>query len=804
MEHSQPTSEERPDIHYYGPYSNRVKIQIRGEFNYIKSKIEKYWTKSGFYPGFDIKDLGNGIYNITDAEPDSEPQYIIAKKIPFRERKQHEEYSTYEVKHFYLKIISKTKFARMKVTDADLTDGTQIFLHHILKKDTAQLKGNEVRYEVQVEILNSKRRNVASELITILSGLAEKHLEYIESKFTSKLSKIANSIESVFRPNGGTNILTPIQKQLENFLAIKAKLENGYEAFIKPNNNDKIQYLDYGLPGLRLFKYADQVGRGFSLRSDIQILRSVFLQLGTSIDFIKKSADADDQFHLPFVPKGEKFSIVKEVALNWYKDEYFCFELFNGCNPFTIKVAEVEKLRQEFKELYDEHDQLIDLSKFERGDLFISQYPELRKFATPNYEHASTRGLYFREPEVLSAIVDGKHVPLAIGFYFGPDGTDFEVFTPSGRWREHKTPKNLWILAKMHALCADSQTHEVLKHLGMSHMIGETFAISHHNAYNHLTNEKGVQGNTVVGDMLAPHFVNLIGINNLARVTLIAPLSNSLSLFQGVRGEDFAELIARWYTERSDIWNVEVGFYEEARNRGFDPNTFKHGHKYRYLRDGKIIYDHIHKYVQKVISAQYPTDESVRNDKLLNAFFDGIASEKKGDIRGFPKTPNTVHTVIETLTKIIWQVSGYHSALNFSQVQSYNYSAFRPPGLRQPLPKLSTYRQDLSIKDKGWLTEDDVSIKYIHETQPTNAQIFGMTEIANVLTTRTVQTFNDWSSPFTRARHDVEANIASHQAHTEFVAEMKQVQESFTRDNETSQFRYIHLLPSNIDISLSI
>jgi len=62
-------------------------------------------------------------------------------------------------------------------------------------------------------------------------------------------------------------------------------------------------------------------------------------------------------------------------------------------------------------------------------------------------------------------------------------------------------------------------------------MIGETFAISHHNTYNHHGTKGSLTGNKVVGDMLAPHFVNLIGINNLARVTLISPIKNTLTLF---------------------------------------------------------------------------------------------------------------------------------------------------------------------------------------------------------------------------------------------------------------------------------
>lgn len=93
------------------------------------------------------------------------------------------------------------------------------------------------------------------------------------------------------------------------------------------------------------------------------------------------------------------------------------------------------------------------------------------------------------EPEVLTAIKDGKHIPLGIGFFHGKHGhgqddKNFEVYTPKGiKWNGNPTPENLWLLAKMHALCADSQTHQIVKHLGMGHMLCETFAVAHHNTY---------------------------------------------------------------------------------------------------------------------------------------------------------------------------------------------------------------------------------------------------------------------------------------------------------------------------------
>lgn len=52
-------------------------------------------------------------------------------------------------------------------------------------------------------------------------------------------------------------------------------------------------------------------------------------------------------------------------------------------------------------------------------------------------------------------------------------------------------------------------------------------------------------------------------------------------------------MIALWYTQKEDLWNTDVGFYDELRQRGFDPETFRHGDKYRFLKDGKVIYDAI-------------------------------------------------------------------------------------------------------------------------------------------------------------------------------------------------------------------
>lgn len=54
------------------------------------------------------------------------------------------------------------------------------------------------------------------------------------------------------------------------------------------------------------------------------------------MDFVKNSRKNEDQY-LAFVPDDNRFDMVREVVSNnWSDDEYFCHELINGVNPFSV------------------------------------------------------------------------------------------------------------------------------------------------------------------------------------------------------------------------------------------------------------------------------------------------------------------------------------------------------------------------------------------------------------------------------------------------------------------------------------
>ena len=76
------------------------------------------------------------------------------------------------------------------------------------------------------------------------------------------------------------------------------------------------------------------------------------------------------------------------------------------------------------------------VEQYNRGDLFVCKYPELRPYVYPNVNSDLKRELLVMEPEILFGVKDNKFILLGIGFYFGKDGTIFEVFSPSGcTWR---------------------------------------------------------------------------------------------------------------------------------------------------------------------------------------------------------------------------------------------------------------------------------------------------------------------------------------------------------------------------------
>ena len=139
----------------------------------------------------------------------------------------------------------------------------------------------------------------------------------------------------------------------------------------------------------------------------------------------------------------------------------------------------------------------------------------------------------------------------------------------------------------MHVLATDTSVHEAVKHLGMSHLYCESFAIAHHNCF--VYSGWFSSNNHPIGQLLDNHIGNILAINALARKTLVAQYNNALDEFMSLRGTDFVEVIGRFFTEEDahGIKNgsfTKIGYPYELGARGFGKTDGKRDLKQYYFQ----------------------------------------------------------------------------------------------------------------------------------------------------------------------------------------------------------------------------
>jgi hypothetical protein len=84
--------------------------------------------------------------------------------------------------------------------------------------------------------------------------------------------------------------------------------------------------------------------------------------------------------------------------------------------------------------------------------------------------------------------------------------------------------------------------------------------------------------------------------------------------------------------------------------------------------------------------------------------------------------------------------------------------------------------------------------------------VLQMMVIANVLTTRTVSVFTEFKNPFELLPHTAQTKKLDDEIDS-FRSDMNKIDDAFDKENQRAQgpkYPYIHLMPRNIDASLSI
>ncbi|XP_019626171.1 PREDICTED: uncharacterized protein LOC109471323 [Branchiostoma belcheri] len=358
-----------------------------------------------------------------------------------------------------------------------------------------------------------------------------------------------------------------------------------------------------------------------------------------------------------YLPANER--LIEE----WQNDAEFCRQYLQGINPMLVTVCKDQsRIPAEMLGLKGQGKTTLQL--MEENRLFIVDYaPMLGVPATP--------GKFFYAPILLmfnEQLPGGKNRLNLLGIQLNRNKGRNEVYSPETA----KTHPNKYMFAKMHVMSADNNVHQFLYHLGYTHLAMEPIAVSLH---TYLPPDHPVHR------LLLPHFKDTIGINYLARHSLVSrifPITDPMFATSTMGG------LVMFINEWRKYNFMDMAFPDELKRRGFDEAGSDGLTDYLYRDDGFKLWNIYKTYVTGMVNEAYTSDTTVAADKALQKFCQMI--EGPGQLHGFPHEIPTKQLLIDCLTNIIFNVSAQHSAINFPQYDYYSFVPNRPAQLSIPMP----------------------------------------------------------------------------------------------------------------------
>lgn len=341
-------------------------------------------------------------------------------------------------------------------------------------------------------------------------------------------------------------------------------------------------------------------------------------------------------------------------------DEVFAQMRVAGPNPLVIRRASADDLRG--LALGDHAAGIEDAVR--RRALFIADYgvlAGLQPGTNPAQKYVFAPRAFFDVP------TSGKRSlrPVAIQTASGAA----VVFPGDG------TP---WEIAKIIVNMADGNYHELISHLGLTHLLTEPFVITTH---------RQLDPRHPLYVLLAPHFAGTLFINYAAQTTLITDGGAVDQLLTGTI-ESSRQLSAS---------AVKAVRYNETflplalAARGVDDVEALPDYPYR--DDALALWNAIHAWITAYLQIYYPTPADVTGDYELQAWVVELASKQGGSIQdigdgqvdGTPRIESAAY-LARLLTQVIFTASVQHAAVNFPQRTIMSYTPAMPLAAYAPFP----------------------------------------------------------------------------------------------------------------------
>ncbi len=302
-----------------------------------------------------------------------------------------------------------------------------------------------------------------------------------------------------------------------------------------------------------------------------------------------------------------------------------------------------------------------------QGRLYFSDYSVLDGFVGGSYPQQQK---YLYAPLALFALPldsgsTGSLIPVAIQ-YKQDSKTQVAVRNPDDTEAED------WINAKIIVQMADANYHELISHLGRTHLFIEPFAVA---TYRKLSS------NHPVRVLLSEHFKGTFLINYLAHKLLVKPTGNVDLLLSGTIDTDHVLTVKGAQSYLLDFNNSLLPKTIERRGVG---KEFLHNYPYR--DDALQIWDAIHEWVSSYLQIAYAGGSEVAKDEELANWVADLTSHDGGRIGNFGQDGKitSLNDLATVLTMIIFTASAQHAAVNFPQKDLMGYAPAYPLGCYSP------------------------------------------------------------------------------------------------------------------------
>lgn len=488
---------------------------------------------------------------------------------------------------------------------------------------------------------------------------------------------------------------------------------------------------------------------------------------------------AEDPWQSPLTPHGRPKSLddydnlYREVLRppvmqGWDDDAWFAQMRVAGQNPMLLAgiaslPANFPVTEQHYAVSAEPGDTLA--AALSEGRLFLLDYKLIGETVKDNLDPVLGERKYTPTALALFGVPPGGGTLRAIAIQTGPDPKTYGISTPTDDWA--------WRKAKTAVQVADANYHEMVCHLGQSHLIMEAAA---------LATMRNLSARHPLYKLLLPHFEGTIAINNSAANSMLAP-GGVIDLSFGGTLESMIALTGRAVAEYD--FHAAMPPADFIR-RGVGPQGMLTDYPYRddALRVWAAIADWAAAYVEHCYD-----QAAITSDPELTAWSAALSAPvAEGGIGGF--TPITDKAALASaLTMIMFTASAQHAAVNFTQWADMSYA----PGLAGAL---WCEWKDGDATEQDWL--DLLPPLQFGELQAEFLALLGGVHHTHLGEYKTN------SFPY----HDLitdPAIIAGPLA--AFQAKLREIEFLIERDNRELKSRsapYVYLLPSKIPASINI